>query len=161
MPPCLTLSIIRYESRVKWSNPGKGVAPSPTPWCSSYGKGEFSSHPRLWSPTLLYLYIQRTFFFINRVVSTGQSGVPFNKKKYFLTLLCQFHYCQFHVFNNMHIFIRDLPHNIYTQMRYSNDYCRRDWTCQPVLNSLTRLFAFHIALMILEKVKIHLFSLKQ
>ena len=31
MPPCLTLSIIMYVSRVKWSNPGKGVAPSPTP----------------------------------------------------------------------------------------------------------------------------------
>ena len=28
-----------YGSRVKWSNPGKGVAPSPTPWCSSYRKG--------------------------------------------------------------------------------------------------------------------------
>ena len=36
---CLTLSIIRYGSRVKWSNPGNGVAPSPTPWCSSYWKG--------------------------------------------------------------------------------------------------------------------------
>ena len=36
IPSCLTLSIIRYVSRVKWSNPGKGVAPSPTPWCSSY-----------------------------------------------------------------------------------------------------------------------------
>ena len=36
MPPCLTLSNIRYVSRVKWSNPGKGVAHSPTPWCSSY-----------------------------------------------------------------------------------------------------------------------------
>ena len=35
----LALSIIRYGSRVKWSNPGKGVAPSPTPWCSSYWKG--------------------------------------------------------------------------------------------------------------------------
>ena len=35
MSPCLTLSIIRYGSRVKWSNPGKGVAPSPTPQCSS------------------------------------------------------------------------------------------------------------------------------
>ena len=31
MLPCLTLSIIRYGSRVKWSNPGKGVAPFPTP----------------------------------------------------------------------------------------------------------------------------------
>ena len=41
MPPCLTLSIIRYGSRVKWTNPGNGVAPSPTPWCSSYRKGSF------------------------------------------------------------------------------------------------------------------------
>ena len=39
IPPCLTLSIIRYVSRVKWSNPGKGVAPSPAPQCSSYWKG--------------------------------------------------------------------------------------------------------------------------
>ena len=40
MPPCLTLSIIRYGSRVKLGNPGKGVAPSlPTSWCSSYQKG--------------------------------------------------------------------------------------------------------------------------
>ena len=36
IPPCLTLSIIRYVSRVKWSNPGKGVASFPTPRCSSY-----------------------------------------------------------------------------------------------------------------------------
>ena len=35
----LTLSIIRYGSRVKWSNPLNGVAPSPTPRCSSYWKG--------------------------------------------------------------------------------------------------------------------------
>ena len=35
----LTLSIIRYVSRVKWSNPGKGVAPFSTPRCSSYLKG--------------------------------------------------------------------------------------------------------------------------
>ena len=39
MLPCLTLSIIRYVSRVKWVNPGKGVTPSPTPWYSSYWKG--------------------------------------------------------------------------------------------------------------------------
>ena len=30
IPACLTLSNIRYVSTVKWSNPGKGVAPSPT-----------------------------------------------------------------------------------------------------------------------------------
>ena len=39
IPPCLILSNIRYVSRVKWSNPGKGVAPSPSPQCSSYWKG--------------------------------------------------------------------------------------------------------------------------
>ena len=39
MPPCLTLSDIRYVSTVKWSNPGKGVAPSSLPRCSSYWKG--------------------------------------------------------------------------------------------------------------------------
>ena len=38
MLPCLTLSVIRYGSRVKWSNPGIGVAPFPTPRCSSYWK---------------------------------------------------------------------------------------------------------------------------
>ena len=36
--PCLTLNILRFASRVKWSNPGKGVAP-PTPQCSIYWKG--------------------------------------------------------------------------------------------------------------------------
>ena len=30
---------IRYISRVKWNNPGKGVEPSPTLLCCSYGKG--------------------------------------------------------------------------------------------------------------------------
>ena len=39
IPPCLTLSNIRYVSRVKWSNSGKGIAPSPTPRCSGYWKG--------------------------------------------------------------------------------------------------------------------------
>ena len=39
MPPYLTLSIIRYVSRVKWSNSGKGVAPSPTLQCCCYLKG--------------------------------------------------------------------------------------------------------------------------
>ena len=30
---------VRYVSRVKWTNPGKGVAPFPTHRCCSYGKG--------------------------------------------------------------------------------------------------------------------------
>ena len=36
MPPGLTFTIIRYGSRVMWSNPAKGVASSSTIWCSSY-----------------------------------------------------------------------------------------------------------------------------
>ena len=47
IPPCLTLSNIRYVSRVKWSNPGKGVAPSLT-----LLKREPFGHPQLRSPTL-------------------------------------------------------------------------------------------------------------
>ena len=36
IPPCLSLSIIRYGSRVKWSNSSKGVAPFSTPRSGSY-----------------------------------------------------------------------------------------------------------------------------
>ena len=60
MPTCLTLSIIRYGSRVKWSNPGKGVAHSLTS----------SGRPRPWSPTLLtyyMLYVQ--YFRFEKVMS--------------------------------------------------------------------------------------------
>ena len=49
IPPCLTVSIIKYVSRVKWSNPGEEVAPSPTLCCSSHWKGS----PRLPSPLLI------------------------------------------------------------------------------------------------------------
>ena len=38
MPPCFTLSIIRYGSWVKWSKWGNVVVPFPTPQCSSYWK---------------------------------------------------------------------------------------------------------------------------
>ena len=39
IPPSLSLSNIRYVSRVKWNNPGKRVSPSPTPQCCSNWKG--------------------------------------------------------------------------------------------------------------------------
>ena len=39
IPPCLTLRNIRCILRVKWSKLRNGVAPSPTPWYSSYWKG--------------------------------------------------------------------------------------------------------------------------
>ena len=38
MPPCLTLSITKVRIKCKVSNSEKGVAPSPTLWCSSYRK---------------------------------------------------------------------------------------------------------------------------
>ena len=43
MPPCLTLSIIRYGSRVKWSNPGKGVAHTLHLGAVTIEKGTFES----------------------------------------------------------------------------------------------------------------------
>ena len=58
MPPCLTLSIIRYVSWVKWSNLGKGVAPPPILWCSSYRKGSLRvtlDYGRQLHFTMLYL----------------------------------------------------------------------------------------------------------
>ena len=49
---CITLNIIRYRSRVKWSNQGNGVAPSSTPWYSSYWKG---------NPLVAHLTLLRKF----------------------------------------------------------------------------------------------------
>ena len=39
MTPCITLSIIRYGSRIKWSKRINGATPSPIHWCRSYWKG--------------------------------------------------------------------------------------------------------------------------
>ena len=58
MPPCLTLSIIRYGSRVKWSNPGKGVVPSLKLGVVAIEKGVFGSPlTTVANFTLLYIYI--------------------------------------------------------------------------------------------------------
>ena len=38
-PSQLNTQHYKVRIKVKWSNPGKGVAPSPTPWCNSYRKG--------------------------------------------------------------------------------------------------------------------------
>ncbi len=57
IPPCLTLSNVRYISRVKWSNPGKGVAPSPKPRSSSYRKGSLLVTLDNRETTLLFFYL--------------------------------------------------------------------------------------------------------
>ena len=62
MPPCLTLSITKDESRVRWSNPGKGLVPSPTPWCCSYQKGSLQvtlNYSCQLYFTFIYIYIYR------------------------------------------------------------------------------------------------------
>ena len=64
IPPCLTLSIIRYMLRVKWSNPGKGEAPSTTSRCCSYWKGS------LWV-TIDYSH-QLYFYFISLKVTLAK-----------------------------------------------------------------------------------------
>ena len=53
-------SNIRYVSRIKWSNPGKGVASSSTPQCSSYWKGSLIvalDYGRLQFIIHIYIYI--------------------------------------------------------------------------------------------------------
>ena len=50
IPPGLTLNNKRYISTVKWSNPGKGVAPSPKSRCSSYWKGSLLVAPDYYRP---------------------------------------------------------------------------------------------------------------
>ena len=71
---CLTLSIIRCVSRVKYSNPGKGVAPSPTPRCSSYRKG--SLRVTLDYGRQLYIYIychpQTDCFVLSQLISVAR-----------------------------------------------------------------------------------------
>ena len=84
IPPCLTLSNIRYISRVKWSNPGKGVALSSTPWCSSYWKGSL----------LISLdYDRQLYFYLHQGVREGAIFYPrllhFPLDVYLITLSVQ------------------------------------------------------------------------
>ena len=76
IPTCLTLSITRYVSRIKWSNPGKGVPPSSTPRCSSYWKG--SLRVTLDNGRLLYLCYILT---LDRAVYQRCTCVNKRKKK--------------------------------------------------------------------------------
>ena len=57
IPPCLTLSIIRYGSRVKWSNPRKEIAPFPRSWCCSFRKGNLRVTLNYGRPLLIRRFI--------------------------------------------------------------------------------------------------------
>ena len=62
IPPCLTLSNIRYVSRVMWSNPGKEVASSLIPRCSRYWKGSLLVTLDYGRQQLLYVNIWFNMF---------------------------------------------------------------------------------------------------
>ena len=72
MPPCLTLSNIRYVPRVKRRNPGKGVTPSPTPRCSSYWK---------WSLRVALDYSHQLYFYLIWIKLRTQGQMEYGGKK--------------------------------------------------------------------------------
>ena len=61
MPPCLTLSSVRYGSRVKWSNPGKEYHPPLHLGVVAIEKGAFGSHSTMVANfTFIYSLIEST-----------------------------------------------------------------------------------------------------
>ena len=74
MTPCLTLSIIRYVSRIKCNNPEKGVAPSPTFWWSSQWKGSHWVAHDYGRPTLLIIILSNIKL---ATVVEGDQKAPF------------------------------------------------------------------------------------
>ena len=75
MQLCFTLSNRSNVSRVKWSNPENGVAPSPTPQYSSYWKKELSAHPQLMSANLLNIVSRNYFYLILFIFMQKVTGV--------------------------------------------------------------------------------------
>ena len=90
IPPCLTLSIIRYVLRVKWSNPGKGVAPSSTPRSSSYWKGGFWVAPDYGRQ--LYLYNCANWFIILNHLYTKLKTNVFSSSCSYISTTVWLHY---------------------------------------------------------------------
>ena len=80
--PGLTLSIIRYLSRVKWSKPEKGLAPSPTHWCCSYWKG---------SLLVAFDYGRQIYGIINRFIWT--SFLISHSKKFSSSSVMRIYHC--------------------------------------------------------------------
>ena len=79
IPPCLALSNIRYISRVKWSNPGEGVVPSPISRCSSYWKGRPRLHWSLGEGGTLFpglLHFNLDLYLI--MLSVKQGGIKYH-----------------------------------------------------------------------------------
>ena len=79
VPPCSTLSNIRYVSRVNWNNPWKKVAPSPTPRCSSYWKGSFWSPSTTVANFTFYLLIMPVVVMVSICPSISYCSSPLSK----------------------------------------------------------------------------------
>ena len=80
IPPCLTLSITRYGSKVKWVNPGKRVAPSPTPWYCSNRKG---------SLRVTLDYSHQLYFYWS--INAQKVTLFLERKSYFPYIICNLH----------------------------------------------------------------------
>ena len=80
MPPCLTLSIIRYGSRGKVEQSREGVAPYPTPWCSSYRKGSLRVTLDYGRQLFIYIYIYIYILYIYVCVCVCVFGEVGRKK---------------------------------------------------------------------------------
>ena len=81
--PWLTLGNIRYVSRLKWSSPGKGVAPSSTPRYSSYWKGSLRVTLEYSCP----LYLLILLVWSSKIISSWSSHVSLT----FITFLFTSH----------------------------------------------------------------------
>ena len=80
MPPCLALSIIRYGSRVKWSNLGKRVAHFLTLRCS-IENGAFGS-PLTIIANFTYIYIYIYIYITVLVVTISIRGFIADQMRY-------------------------------------------------------------------------------
>ena len=79
MLPGSTFSIIRYGSRVKWSNPRKRVEPPPTRRCFTYWKESLRAALDYGPPTYIYIYIyMRTYqsnqFYVRTMYTHTHTG---------------------------------------------------------------------------------------
>ena len=82
MPPILTLSIRRYESRVKWGNPGQGVEPSPATWYSSYQKWGLRVTLEYGHQQYLYLFAHSLFYLtLSGATALSLSGPGINSNE--------------------------------------------------------------------------------
>ena len=66
-------------SRVKWSNPGKGVAPSPTPWCSSNRKGILRVTFDYGCQIYFYFIFIYIYIYLYIYILSSTDSFPFNQ----------------------------------------------------------------------------------